>query len=405
MMKSTLLFSFLFILFSPFSYSASFDCKQASTQVEKVICANQSLSQMDEVINTLYINALQKGVHKNIKSEQREWLKSRDLHCQSLYLCQKTFAQRIDQLTDRTVFAPNILTEGMTLPDLNRLDVESKAPFETEQLVSEKYRPWPRKVLLKESRSVWDPKAVVLGEEIYLYFIRLDAKNRTDWNLYEYRLTDKSYTKLGKTFNYYVEGNLIYFNTEQGGKVTKYAYTAGSAKDPAIVSQMDKWDHDSHGRAVIDRDGVAISHDNSRVAFTWDALNYVESLGGEASERGRLFTRAAKRVDELGLKAANTVVIYDGRTDAVTMMSDDELSEYWYINGINWSPDGQSVFFDNTGNWACIWEYRLAENTIHKIVPEHRAEAPYAFSYKGQDYIVYADYTDGREIKVAARPE
>ena len=66
-------------LFSFQATAASFDCKKASTWLEKTICANPELSKLDEQMAKAYSDALKilppEG-QKETKEYQRKWLKN-----------------------------------------------------------------------------------------------------------------------------------------------------------------------------------------------------------------------------------------------------------------------------------------------------------------------------------------
>ena len=63
----------------------SFDCKKASTKVEKMICSSSELAQEDKELNELYnkyLKELQASKYSNIRDSiikgQRNWLKGRN---------------------------------------------------------------------------------------------------------------------------------------------------------------------------------------------------------------------------------------------------------------------------------------------------------------------------------------
>lgn len=64
------------------AYSASFDCKNAKTDVEKMICSNVELSKLDEELAATYGTAVT-TVSDNValKREQRTWLKEHSTTC------------------------------------------------------------------------------------------------------------------------------------------------------------------------------------------------------------------------------------------------------------------------------------------------------------------------------------
>ena len=78
--KVVLLFIVL-SLFLPFNVQASsFDCSKAANNAEKIICADEDLSKLDEEMAKIYERALPKAPDSSVvKEQQREWLKERDL--------------------------------------------------------------------------------------------------------------------------------------------------------------------------------------------------------------------------------------------------------------------------------------------------------------------------------------
>jgi uncharacterized protein len=72
---------FFLTLILTFTFPASFDCKKATTEVEKLICSNEELSQLDEELNKAYkelLSKVNKDDKKKIIQEQREWIKERN---------------------------------------------------------------------------------------------------------------------------------------------------------------------------------------------------------------------------------------------------------------------------------------------------------------------------------------
>lgn len=79
--------------------AASFDCDKASTHVEKLICSNPDLSQLDSDLGAAYKAAMNKAVNKdNIKQEQRHWLKTKLNICKDIECLSSAYFQRISQL-------------------------------------------------------------------------------------------------------------------------------------------------------------------------------------------------------------------------------------------------------------------------------------------------------------------
>lgn len=79
-------------------HTASFDCSQAKTAVEKMICADEELSILDEELSILFEKAIAlKKNSMNIKIEQRYWLEKRDI-CKEKDCIKDFYRNRISAL-------------------------------------------------------------------------------------------------------------------------------------------------------------------------------------------------------------------------------------------------------------------------------------------------------------------
>lgn len=91
-MKRLIIAGMLFFISNLFSQawavSPSFDCAKASQRVERIICKSDKLARQDLKLSNLYNNVLEKltdDLKKEVKSEQRGWLKKRNKDCQLRY--------------------------------------------------------------------------------------------------------------------------------------------------------------------------------------------------------------------------------------------------------------------------------------------------------------------------------
>jgi uncharacterized protein len=79
--------------------AASFDCAKASTDVEKMICSDSAISQLDSDLGVAYKAAMDKAENKDLlKQEQRLWLKAKLNTCQNVGCLSDVYSQRIAQL-------------------------------------------------------------------------------------------------------------------------------------------------------------------------------------------------------------------------------------------------------------------------------------------------------------------
>jgi len=65
----------------PMDINPSFDCSMAITPVEKAICRNVELANLDKELNNLYKEA-QRIKGEGIKTEQKQWLMDREKQCE-----------------------------------------------------------------------------------------------------------------------------------------------------------------------------------------------------------------------------------------------------------------------------------------------------------------------------------
>lgn len=81
--------------------AASFDCKKAVSTIEKMICADSSLSSLDDKLQKGYqtaLGAVKPSVKQKLVTEQRNWIKYvRDI-CTDVSCLSKAYAARIDLL-------------------------------------------------------------------------------------------------------------------------------------------------------------------------------------------------------------------------------------------------------------------------------------------------------------------
>ncbi len=98
MKRSKLWTIFALMAVSTSIHAASFDCKQAATDVEKMICRNYELSNMDSKLARFYGEAKEAVVDPNVlRSAQREWLEERN-RCTDVRCLKKRYDRRIDEL-------------------------------------------------------------------------------------------------------------------------------------------------------------------------------------------------------------------------------------------------------------------------------------------------------------------
>lgn len=104
-MRHTLYLSlFIMGVLVNFSFAASFDCTKARTSQEGMVCADKTLSGLDEKLNRIYMSLKAQTVESGaIKRKQREWVKNVRDKCNSPSCLKDAYQQRIDELNGRAV--------------------------------------------------------------------------------------------------------------------------------------------------------------------------------------------------------------------------------------------------------------------------------------------------------------
>jgi len=80
-------------------HAASFDCKKAKTDIEKMICSDEEVSKFDEELARKYKKALQLVSYKDqMKKQQQEWIKTLRNTCKDEICLQREYRDRIAAL-------------------------------------------------------------------------------------------------------------------------------------------------------------------------------------------------------------------------------------------------------------------------------------------------------------------
>ena len=94
---AVIIFSSLFLLTT--AHAASFDCREARTKIEKLICSNDELSKLDESLNEAYLRALNRAdIKQQTIESQNQWLKYQRNVCQDAECVKRAYETRIKEL-------------------------------------------------------------------------------------------------------------------------------------------------------------------------------------------------------------------------------------------------------------------------------------------------------------------
>ena len=103
-MKTTIAFSLVAIslVWMPHVHSASFDCAKAKTKVDKLVCGDPKLSDLDDKLIALYNKVLaQSPVPEDTKQQQREWVKDPRNLCKNTACLEGAYTNRISDLQEQ----------------------------------------------------------------------------------------------------------------------------------------------------------------------------------------------------------------------------------------------------------------------------------------------------------------
>ncbi len=100
-MRRNFLFFFVVALTSMFAHGASFDCRKADTNTEKLICSSEELSLLDDRLSIEYTKAQSWACDgTSLKQDQLAWLKRRNAEINESALA-KIYKQRVEWLTEK----------------------------------------------------------------------------------------------------------------------------------------------------------------------------------------------------------------------------------------------------------------------------------------------------------------
>ncbi len=120
-MKKLLLVS---LLFTPIlGYSASFDCQKATTWVEKLVCRNKQLSNLDDKMVAIYKEKLASTHKENanyIRKEQRRWLKYRRNTCKTVACLKREYRENIKRLQYKSLQTSEAVTKNNPKPTADK---------------------------------------------------------------------------------------------------------------------------------------------------------------------------------------------------------------------------------------------------------------------------------------------
>ena len=141
-MKTRIVLSLVAIslVWMPYVHSASFDCAKAKTKIDKLVCGDPKLSELDEKLSGLYKKALDLSpVPEDSKDQQRDWVKGSRNTCKDAACLEEAYTSRISELEKdlkNLPFKPSLEKPLLTLParppeeQIDATEIVKKEPLE-----------------------------------------------------------------------------------------------------------------------------------------------------------------------------------------------------------------------------------------------------------------------------------
>ncbi len=171
-MKNRLLSTLLFLFMTPvITLSASFDCSKASNKTERLICSNNEIGFLDEVLAGKYKKALSlisKSEQKELRNSQRKWLKKRKKYCDTVSSCINEFSDRIDFLER---FISNPLTKKIILKKWEKYSVPNGKKWIIKEIKPADCKVCTSDIYLNGGMAVGEPNGFTLYGKYDISFV------------------------------------------------------------------------------------------------------------------------------------------------------------------------------------------------------------------------------------------
>lgn len=119
----------LFIAAGTAAHAASFDCAKAATSIEKTICSDDKISDLDSQLMWAYKKSMSTAVNADaLKLEQRAWLATVRNKCQDAACLRHAYADRIVQLDGTAKPAPVQVTQNLPTASIIEQPKANDAP-------------------------------------------------------------------------------------------------------------------------------------------------------------------------------------------------------------------------------------------------------------------------------------
>lgn len=353
-------------LTSPATFAASFNCSKARTLVETAVCTTPSLSAKDDRLDERYQPLKDRKIFREL---EKQWLREVRNRCESAACLEEAYDQQIARLT----------------PASPPAEIPSLAPLPEKQIYRRiEESPWQRFALAAipdvNARSFVQVVDVATLDGVLNVVIFVGrspdisprnpagvAGRRYFGSLYEYSdarpglqpiVRDIRFSGWNKTgandqgerYAGIIDGVFYYRQRLEGDAEQSMAYTLGSGVAPQPSTRL-----------------YAAQPSSMRFA----KAQITQDLN----------------VNNTGL-LLHYPYTYDGNSYDRVM---DPNDNGWSLVNPVWNETRPVLYFDNNGDFACVWRVDLQHKTLEKIVPEHDAISAYPVDALGREAIVYIE--------------
>lgn len=365
-------------LTSPAAFAASFDCSKARTLVETAICTTPSLSAKDDLLNEHY-RPLQHL--KIIRELERQWLREVRNRCAAVSCIEEAYDQQISRLTP--------------VPANPQAETPALKPSQDQQpYLQIEDAAWQRFALATFPQVKGVDYAQVVdvatldGVLNVVIFVgeHLDQTIRSPGNSYERRYFGSLYeysdarpglhpivrdirfsgwnkigaNDQGERFAGIIDGVFYYRHRVKGEAEQSMAYTLGSKAEPQPSTQL------------FSAESGSKRFSKARIANDLNVENYHLQL----------------------------YYPYEYDSNAYDQVMDKNDKGWSLVNPV-WNETRPVLYFDNSGDFACVWRVDLQNKTLEKIVPEHEAISAVPVDVLGHEAVVYLE---GDKLMFAIAP-
>ncbi|KMQ50173.1 hypothetical protein CHISP_2943 [Chitinispirillum alkaliphilum] len=246
-----------------------------------------------------------------------------------------------------------------------------------------------KKVHIVDSMPVMPFNSIWTMEENGVYFEHMLLRNYDNLHL------------SGDTLFYYQEITYPEYDHQTDVKFTYdreyFMYVIGSEQNPIQTDEV-RFRKSNRRLSVHSLENVAISP-NGNYTSRNNMYNISFLLTSDYTEDEIMQSFKTKEVFALPkFTTGYDLITYFPGFEEMEQPCNDE---YALFGGMDWHPDGDVLFFDNSGIcYACIWMFDLKSKEVKKLVADHEAIHPFYYEKKGQQYLAYVQENEVRRYSL-----